>query len=251
MFNRRLLSVLAIALTFSAASVHAESAKMTKDEVETIVKDYITNHPEVMMDSLKAFQSKQAQQAQNKAQEALKDKGKELYEDKNSPSVGAKKPDVTVVEFFDYHCGYCKKMVPAVTNILKDDKKVRFVFKEFPILSEDSEKAAKASLAVYRLKPEKYLEYHTALMSLPGKFDEAALIDAAKKLDIDGDKLKTEMAKPEIAEEIKKTRELAGSLAISGTPGFVVADQLYPGAIPDEQLKKIIQDAREGKGKKK
>jgi protein-disulfide isomerase len=230
------------ALAFCAPAQAADT--LTKSDVEKIVKETIANNPELIMESLKKNQEKQRADADKKSKAALKDRAKEILADKNAPIAGNPKGDVTVVEFFDYHCGYCKKMLPTVTDLIKSDKKVRVMFREFPILSPDSEMAARAALAVFHLKPESYFDFHTALMNISGKYDEAMLIDEAKKLGIDEDKLKKEMESKWVDEELKKSRDLADALAIRGTPAFIVGDQLIPGAASLEDLKKAVAAAR-------
>jgi len=162
-----LLALLGIAA--SAYPLRAADEPMSKSDVEGVVKDYLNDHPEVIMDALKKFQEKQRAEAATKATATLKSRKEDILTDKNTPIAGNAKGDVTVVEFFDYHCGYCKKMVPTVTQLLKDDPKLKFSFKELPILSPDSEVAARASIAFSRLAPKKYFEYHTALMGMSGK----------------------------------------------------------------------------------
>lgn len=245
---RSLLFTTAIAAMMLAPSAYAADA-LTKSDVEGIIKEYLSNNPEVITDALNKAQAKQAAEAQIKAQSAIKDRAKDIFEDGKSPVAGNPKGDVTLVEFFDYHCGYCKKMLPAMAQMIQDDKKLRVVFKEYPILSPDSQLAAKAALAVYRIKPDKYFDYHTALMNFAGKFEESVVIDEAKKLGIDEAKLKKEMEGSAVADIIKTTAELAGSLNIRGTPGFIVGNTIVPGATSVEELKKMVEEARKAKKK--
>lgn len=245
----RILSAFAAALLCASGAIAAD-APLTRADVEGIVKEYIANNPTVLIDSLKQYQQKQMAQQQKEAGRAVADNIKALTGDAHSIVVGNPKGDVTVVEFYDYHCGYCKKMQPIVAQLIKDDPKVRVVFKEYPILSPDSELAAKASLAFHRLAPKKYFEYHSVLMNSKEQYTEAFLLAEAKKLGVDEAKLKAEMAKPEIAESIKETRELAGKIGVRGTPAFIVGEELTPGATSLEDLKKRIAEIRAEKKKK-
>jgi protein-disulfide isomerase len=242
-----LFSVISL-VTAATFSMHVSTANaadaLTKYDVENIVKETIKNNPEIITDSLKKAQEKQRADQEKKAKEALKSKSKELTSSKNSPVVGNPKGDVTVVEFFDYHCGYCKKMLPVISELIKSDKKVRVVFKEFPILSPDSELAAKAALAVYRVKPDKYFDFHTELMTETSQYSEESLLKAAEKVGVNPDKVKKEMNADWVNEELKKDRELADALAIRGTPAFIVGDTLLPGASSLEDLKKLIAEQR-------
>ncbi len=240
-----LLAFIAPALSVTPAS--AADKPLTREDVQAIIKDYLINNPEAVVESLKKYQEKQASDQAAKAKSALKDRAADLFQDPASPVAGNVKGDITVVEFFDYHCGYCKRALPVITQLLNEDKNVRVVFKEFPILSPDSELASKAALAVYHAKPEKYFAYHTALMAITGKFDEAAVLAAAKKLGLEEEAVKKAMDSKEVTDELAKTRDLASSLGIQGTPSFIVGGQLFPGSVSYEDLKKSIADARKEK----
>jgi protein-disulfide isomerase len=137
--------------------------------------------------------------------------------------------------------------LPVVTQLADEDKKLRVVFKEFPILSEDSVTAARAALAVYHINKDKYFDYHQALMHLQGKFDQVALEDAARKVGVDSTRLKLEMEKPEITAELDSNRALGDQLQIHGTPALILNDQIYPGAMSYEELKKLIAATRVAK----
>lgn len=242
-----LASAFSSLLAFSATAADAPAAPLTRTDVEGIVKEYIEKNPEVIMNSMKAMQEKMQAEQAVKSKSVLKDRGAEIFADTSAPVAGNVKGDVTVVEFFDYHCGYCKRMYPTVTQLLKEDKNVRFVFKELPILSEDSETAARAALAVFMLKPEKYFDYHGVLMNMQGQYSEPKLIDEAKKLGVNADKMKETMNGDAVKQELAKNRDLADALGVRGTPAVVIGEQLIPGAIPVEQLKKIIEAERQNK----
>lgn len=220
---------------------------MTQKDLEAFIKKYLTENPELVADAMQNLRKRQMEEMKLKAEKSLKRNMEALTKDPSSPSVGPKDADVTVVEFFDYHCGYCKHMLPAITKIMKEDPKVRFVFKEFPILSEDSALAAKAALAVYKLAPGKYMDFHAELMKYNGKYDEKTLGDFAGKLGINKEKLKEVMDSDEVKAALKKTRELALDLEIRGTPAFVIGENFMPGAIDEDQMRDAIKAAREGR----
>jgi protein-disulfide isomerase len=231
-----------------ALSAHAQGAPATinRTEVETIVKDYLLKNPEVVVDALNGYQEKKMKEAQTKAQDAIVTRKKEIFEDASIPSVGAKDADVVIAEFFDYHCGYCKHMVPVITQLLAEDKKIRVVFHELPILSEDSALAARAAITVFKLNPDKYFAYHTALMKESGKFELAKLTALAKKMGVNEAKFKATIESPEVAEEIKKSQELSQALAINGTPAIVIGNKLISGAVGVDELKESIKALRTG-----
>lgn len=221
------------------------AAAVSRQELPALVKDIILNDPDIVMQAIQKLREKQAMEAKQKAAEALTKHRDELFNDANSPGIGdAKTADVTLVEFFDYHCGYCKHMLPDLAKLAKEDKKLRIVFREFPILGEDSVTAARAALAVHRVAKDKYFDFHSALMKQQGKFDEKTLLDIAKKVGVNADKVKAEMAKPEVAAMIEKNRELAESLGIRGTPAIIVGNEFMPGAMSYDDMKKAIEAAR-------
>ncbi|NCY24511.1 MAG: DsbA family protein [Alphaproteobacteria bacterium] len=195
---------------------------------------------------MQKLHEKQQERAKAETQEGLKKQANALFKTNDYPSVGPKDADVTVVEFFDYHCGYCKRMIPTITQLLKQDKKVRVIFRDFPILSDDSTLAAKAALAVHKVAPAKYFEYHQMLMKMSGKFDEKNLTEAAKKLGVDAKKFKTAMDSPEVNAMIEANQEMAGEIGVRGTPAMIFPDRLVPGAVPLDDLQRLIDNQRTG-----
>lgn len=237
-------SFLALAL---ATSAYAADKPLTKEDVSAIVKDTLMSDPEIIMNALEKLRTQKAEQAKKDAQDAIVKNKDALYNDPDTASVGPADADVTIVEFFDYHCGYCKHFLPELTKYINEDKKVRVVFKEMPILSEDSVLAARSAIAAHRLNKAKFFEYHTALMNEKGKFDENTIAEVAKKTGYDPKKLKAEMDKPEVSAALDKSRKLAEELGIRGTPGIIIGNQLTPGAIPYDELKRLVAEVRSGK----
>ena len=151
---------------------------------------------------------------------------------------------MTVVEFFDYRCPYCKAVAKDMIATLQAEGDVRIVFKEFPILGPESELAAKAALAARR--QDKYLPFHQALMAYKGQLDEAAIHDVAEDVGLDVEQLQEDMAAPAIADVISRNIALANALSIGGTPAFVVGDTLVPGAVDMKTLRDMVAKARNG-----
>ena len=168
----------------------------------------------------------------------------ELLHDPDSPVGGNRDGDVTVVEFFDYRCGYCIAMAPRLETLLEADRALRFVYKEWPILGPMSEFAARAALAARR--QDRYEDFHAALMRLRGRLTEATVLDAARRLGLDPERLRADMRAPEIDRALDDNRALAAELGITGTPAFVIGDRLVPGAVPLGELKAVIAAARGG-----
>ncbi|MDE3016252.1 MAG: thioredoxin domain-containing protein [Pseudomonadota bacterium] len=258
--RRLLLATVSMAFWSFAAAAQAPAAQapaaaanapVTRAELPGLVKEILMNDPGMIMQAVQKLRDKQGEETGKQAQAALEKHKSELFDDAASPSVGnAKTADVTMIEFFDYHCGYCKQVFPAIAKLAGEDKKLRIVFREFPILSEDSVMAARAALAVNHIAPGKYFQFYSALMKSNGeKFDEKMLMDTARKLGINTAKLKTAMKDKSIDAELDKNRALAEALGIRGTPGIIIGDHLFPGAIPYDDLRKIIHDIRTGKDK--
>lgn len=219
-------------------------ADYTKEDIEQIVKEYIEENPNIIVDSFERYRNQQQlvyQQQQREKVLAHKDK---LLASETSPAIGSDADDaIVIVEFFDYNCGYCKRAIDAVNTIIKEEKDVRFVFKEFPILSPSSKTAAEYALA--SREQGKYIEYHTLLMKHQGNKDEKTLLDLAKKAGLDVEKLKKDAQAPKIQEELDNNRALAQSIDVRGTPAFIVGNQISPGYIPLEQMKQLIEIARQ------
>lgn len=230
--------------TSRAAPAAGLSAEQT-DAIKGLVRQYILDNPEVIIESMQNYQIRQHLAEQEAAATAVAKHRDEIKNDPSAPVAGNPDGDVTVVEFFDYRCAYCKRVFPTVQDLLKSDGNVRYVFKELPILGPDSVTASHAALAVWSLDPQKYFEFHSALMEARGTLGEAQVLAIAKKVGLDPDKVKKAMAKPEIEATIQRNLVLAQALNIQGTPAFVVGDTLVPGAIDGDQLRELVAAARE------
>jgi protein-disulfide isomerase len=167
-----------------------------------------------------------------------------IFSDPRSPVAGNPSGDVTIVEFFDYHCTYCKAVSGPLDQLLAEDKGVRLVLKEFPILAEDSVVAARAALAASA--QGKYWAFHQALMAHRGKFDLPALKAIAGSVGLDADRMEADMAAANVTEDLRGNHELARALGMAGTPTFVIGDRIIPGALSADDLKQLIAQARKG-----
>ncbi|MGB4107648.1 MAG: DsbA family protein [Alphaproteobacteria bacterium] len=253
--TKKLLCALpAIALVMAAlimnftAFARAESGpglnETEKAEVRQLIKDYMRENPEVVVESFKMFQEKQQRESLLAAQEKIV-QYKDYLAGKDMPSAGNPNGDITVVEFFDYNCGYCKKAITDINHILETDKNVRFVFIEMPILGPTSLTAALWAHAAH--KQGKYFEFHKILMEHNGAIEDAVLEDAAKKAGLDLEKAKKDIQSEEIGREIDKGITVAREIGVQGTPGFVIEGQLFPGYLGEDGLKKAIDEARAAK----
>ncbi len=239
----RLALLLLLAFPLAAPSRAAEPfTAAQKEEIEKIIRDYFLKHPEFMVEVLHAAEAKLKAEKAADAREAIAARRDELLHDGAAPVGGNPDGDVTIVEFFDYRCPYCKQVEPALAALLKEDRKLRIVYKEFPVLGAASVYAARMALAARR--QDKYAVFHDAMMATKGQITEDVTLKVAKLAGIDVDRAKSEMNDKEIGDAIKRNYALAETLDIQGTPAFVIGDALVPGATDIENLKKLISAAR-------
>ena len=216
-----------------------------KSAIERIVKDYLMNNPEVMLDIQQSLEAKMEKIQAERTKSAMKDHAKDLFKRSNAPTAGNPNGDITVVEFFDYNCGYCKRAFGDIAKLIEKDPKVKVVLMELPILSKGSEEAAKVALAA-KLQG-KYWEAHRALLGVRGELNEQTSLKAVEKIaGLDQAKLKKDLAATEVLDEIKIVRDLAQKMGIQGTPHFLVGDRAIPGAPANllEQMQAHVADLR-------
>ncbi len=218
-----------------------------KKEIESIVKQAIADNPELILDSVRRYQEDQERKIAQNATNNLKGY-KDFFSKKDLPIAGNPDGDVTVVEFFDFNCGYCKKAFEDVQKIINEDKNVRIVFMDLPILSPSSSKMANIALAAH--KQGKYFEMHKALMEYRGSQNEEAFLKLAEKLGLDMKKLKEDMKSADVQSFIAKSKSMAQSLGIRGTPGFIIGDKIYPGYIGMAAMREAVKTARDANSKK-
>jgi protein-disulfide isomerase len=231
-----------------ASAPAAATTALTKEQIDQTIHDYIMNNPKLIMESVDNFQRKNMRDREAHASEDVKKNRDVLTKDASSPEAGDPKGDVTVVEFFDYNCHFCKGSFPAVQSLLDKDKKVRVVFKEFPILGPSSETAAKWALAADKQK--KYFEFHKAMMDNKEQINDELLERVAKSVGMDVDKAKMDISSPDVAGQLAKNRALAEQLDINGTPAFIIGDDISRGAIPEDEMEQKITAIRAAAGKK-
>jgi protein-disulfide isomerase len=214
---------------------------LDETQVREIVAKYIDENPKALVASLAKFEQQEMQAKQEKAKNAVKSNRGELVNPKGAAILN---PDGKnyVVEFFDYNCGFCKRVTPAVNQLIDEHKDVKVVLIELPVLGPSSELAAAAGIVVQTKRPEKYLEFHNKLMEHNGQKDLSIINQIARDSDIRDIKFAEEVRKPEVTSILEANRALASKLGISGTPAFVINDAVVPGAIPYENMLKIIKD---------
>ena len=231
---------------FSLNPALAQTLKRgAKKEVKSLIENYLQENPQVIVDAFRNFHKK-SQANKNKNQSKLIHKYREaLINNPADPSIGSPASDLTIVEFFDYRCGYCRKSLEVINTILNEDQKIKVVFKELPILSEQSEMAARAArLAVNKISKNKYFLFHTKLMQNRGSLKINDIYQIAQDINISVNSLKTEINSLWITQAIKQNQVLAENLGIRGTPAFVIGDKMVPGAVSYNTMKNFIKQAR-------
>jgi protein-disulfide isomerase len=236
-------ALMALLLLVPIASAQETSiTPAQKTEIEKLVHDYIVAHPEVIKEAIQALQAKEEQSKADAQTQAVLENKDKLFNDPATPVAGNPMGDVTIVEFFDYHCPYCKAVAAPLQKLTEEDKGVRLVMKEFPILGQDSLLASQAALA--SVPQGKYWEFHQALMEHRGQFDMEVIKSIAAKVGLDPAKLEADMQSDTIKPIISANHDLAQTLDIGATPTFIIGDQVVEGAVPLERLKELIQKAR-------
>jgi protein-disulfide isomerase len=213
-----------------------------KEEMGTIIREYLLKNPKVILDAVDRYRANQEQIEAEAMAQAIKEKAPQIFDDKAHPVVGNPKGDVTIVEFLDYNCGYCKIAFRDIETLINDDKNLRVMFIDMPILSEASNMAARYALAAGKQK--KYWEFHSALMKAPGGIDQGFIERTARDLKLDMDKLKKDAEGQEIRAQIEANITLARELGFSGTPGFIIGTQPLRGHYGLEAMRKFVADAR-------
>jgi len=219
------------------------STDVPKDEFERRIRDYLLAHPDVIIQSVNQLEAKQRAQAETEVQEMIKSRASEIFQDASAPTSGNPNGDVTLVEFFDYNCPYCRQVAPVMAKAEEADPQLRIAYKEFPILGPNSTFAAKAALAAN--KQGKYVAFHRGLYGVRGAVDAGKVREVAAAVGLGMDRLKADVEDPAIQTAIDRNIALAQALRINGTPGFVIGEQIQRGATDLESLQAMIRTARE------
>lgn len=220
-------------------SAQAQAAELSKDQVEQIVHDYLMAHGDVVINAVDAYQKKDQNERQA---QALKINHEELFNNEKSPFIGNPKGDVTVIEFFDYNCHYCKDMFPTLKAMADSDKNLKVIFKDFPILAPSSETAAKWALAAQ--KQGKYFDFHQKMMEHKGAITDDDIEKVAKDVGLDLSAARTYVDSTDSMMQIERNRALASQMAFNGTPSFIIGNQAFSGILDKDALKKDIEEAR-------
>ncbi|MBT6415706.1 DsbA family protein [Candidatus Puniceispirillum sp.] len=234
------ISMTATVLTAGhAPSASADVKDSDKAAFEAIIRDYITANPELLRDALMDLAKREDQARQAMAMQIL-------FDDAGDPVMGNPDGGLVIYEFSDYNCGYCKRVFEPIQQVLRDDSDIRFVIKEFPILSQSSLVAAQAGIAAE--KQGKFIDFHINMMTYRGKITTQSIIDAATEAAIDIDQLKTDMQSPYVENIIARTRQAAEALQLTGTPALVIGDTIVRGAVDIDEFRRLIAVERAKQG---
>jgi protein-disulfide isomerase len=217
-----------------------------RDEIGQIVRDYLVAHPEVLQEAIAELEKRQSAAEAEKSQAAIKQNAQAIFNSPRQVTVGNPNGNVTLVEFFDYNCGYCKRAMADLFDLMKADSNLRVVLKEFPVLGEGSVGAAQVAVAV-RMQDKsgkKYLEFHQKLLGGRGQADKARALAVAKEVGMDMGRLEKDMASDEIKTTIDENLKLAEQIGVNGTPSYVIGDKLVVGAVGLASLKDKVEAAR-------
>ena len=239
MLKHILISMLFAAI---AAPSVAVADDLTDERIKELVYEAILDNPGIIMEAVRLLEEQQQQRQQATAQTVLQDERNRLERDPNGIVLGNPNGDVTVVEFFDYNCPYCRRAMPQVEALIEADPNVRLVYREWPILGEGSVFAARAALAAR--EQGKYKEFHEAMMGMQGRAEEASVLRIAREVGLDVDQLRQDMQAPEVDEHIQTSMELTKALGFNGTPSFVIGDELVPGFVETSVLADYVEATR-------
>lgn len=216
-----------------------------KDEIGTIVREYLLENPEILVEMQTLLEERQRLAEAEARTQILAEANDRIFNNEKDPVLGNPDGDITIVEFFDYNCGFCRRAHSDMVALLDSDPNVRFVVKEFPILGPDSQKAHTVSLAFQKVMPERYGEFMDQLISGNGRADEATALALANEFGVEEAKLRFEMESPDIIASVQETYELANALGITGTPTYVIGNEVLAGAVGTETLMQKVANMRE------
>ena len=242
------LFALALCGTPPAASAQSFSDSQRGD-IETIVRNYLLAHPEVLEEAMAELSKRQSAAESEKHEASVGKNAEKIFNSPRGVTIGNKDGDVTFVEFFDYNCGYCKRAMTDMLDLMKADPKLKVVLKEFPVLGPGSVEAAQVAVAARMQDPagKKYLDFHQKLLGGRGQADKAHAMAAAKEAGFDMAKLEKDVASPEVRATLEENFKLAEEMGMNGTPSYVIGKQVVIGAVGVDSLKEKIGIARCGK----
>ena len=240
------IRTLLAAATLSAIVVPANAFDAgERQEIEQIIRDYLLENPELLLEVQEAYERKRAIAERQQQLESIGAQQAAIFSNPSDPVVGNLNGSVTIVEFFDYNCGYCKRAMNDMLSMMESDSELRFVLKEFPILGEDSQDAHRVAHAFNDLMPESYMEFHVRLLNHNGRANGDVAMRIATELGADEAALQARMKNGALNDRIRATYKLADDLGINGTPAYVVGDEVVAGALGEQVLTTKVANVRQ------
>lgn len=239
-----------LVLVFSSTIQAAEPFNVNQEkQIEAIVRDYILANPEIIAEAMAALENKRIAAERLAQTNAVTDRADSLFNSEHQAVLGNPDGDVTLVEFFDYNCGFCKRAMGDMFTLIENDPNLRVVLKELPVLGEASLEAARVALAINTMHPDQYVEYHARLLGARGRASGVTAINLAVEMGMDKDTIQLASMTENVNAAIQEVRSLAVALGVSGTPSYVIGDEVVFGAVGYDQLKEKILQARACGGK--
>ena len=230
--------------TIESARSETTFTNAQKNQIKEMIGEYLNENPELLMDAIRGIREHNEKAQESKTRSAINSFKDHLRRDTNFPTIGKKNASVLIVEFFDYRCGYCKRVLTDIEALLSDDSDIYFVFAEYPIIGEDSLILSKVAVAIWLKWPEHYIKFHSLLMETRGSINLDNALAIASKLNINITTLQNVMLSNEVDQVIKRNYDIAKSLNINGTPAFLIGDKIIPGAIDYFTMQSLVQEAR-------
>lgn len=216
-----------------------------REEIGEIIRDYLLENPRILEEVIEALEREQAATEMEAQQQLILEYRDEIFESPDSYVAGNPEGDVTLVEFFDYNCQYCRRMMPVVAELIEEDPELRVVFKDWPVLGEGSTEAARVATAVRLEFPDQYVTFHQHLLSEQGRIDRERALAAAGEIGLSRDALEDMMDDPEVNAILRRSGQLGGQLGLRGTPSYVIGDEIVGGAVGKDVLESAIAEVRE------
>ncbi len=241
----RTILLIAATLFLAPAVIPAQAETFSADQrqqIEGIIKSYLLEHPEVLQDVMAELDKRQQAEESDKHRAAVIENKAKLFSSPHQVVLGNPQGKVTVVEFFDYNCGYCKRALPDMLTLLKQDSNLKFVLKEFPVLGEGSVEAAHVAVAA-RMQDttgKKYIEFHQKLLGGRGPADKARALAVAKEVGFDMARIEKDMSSDEVKKTIDEDMKLADAIGVNGTPSYVIGDEVVVGAVGLDALREKL-----------
>ena len=238
-------AIVLVVMLSASAPVRAEATTEQREEIGAIIREYILANPELLEEAIGVLQDRRAMAEAEAQANAVAANGDIIFDSEHQVVLGNPDGAITMVEFFDYNCGFCRRALSDTIALMEANDDLRVVLKEFPILSEGSVESARIGAALNNIAPESYMDFHVEVFSRPGQANAAKALEVAGDLGVDVAALEEAAEAPQITENITEVRALAAALGITGTPSYIIGTEIVPGAVGFDELQMRIEAMRE------